>query len=411
MKKKKIQFGFAIITVILFMTPVYANDCIWVPEDLYGESFETYITDIMAFRHIPSLAFSVLNGTEVFYSASFGEQLGTDIAYHMMSASKMFTGVAILQLQEQGLLNIDDDINSYLPYEIRNPHYPSTPITLKHLLSHRSGTLRAEDSMDTYWACLDNGTYTFPEITYEFLHVNGSIYSEDNWYTWKPGTNAVYSDIGFDILTTILTNVTSQPYFDYVEENIFIPLGMHNTHPFHTDYLPENLAVPYNWNSTTQINEVIEYFPSQHNPGGGGYFSTVEDMAKFMLAHMNEGEYNGTSILTPASIELMHTRIENSDWALGWRTRVTFGSYTGFQGHGGGPWMGFAALNYMRGDLGITLLINQGVNPDREGISAKIYEKAIELHTEKTCPTSFYLLPVISFFAVITVLRKIKKER
>ncbi len=112
------------------ISPTYASDCTWTPSDIYGEAFEENLLAKMTNLNAPSFAFSVINGTEVFYTKGFGEQSETDNAYHLNSAAKMITGTAILQLYEQGLIGLEDDFNDYIPYELKNPYYPDTTITI-----------------------------------------------------------------------------------------------------------------------------------------------------------------------------------------------------------------------------------------------------------------------------------------
>lgn len=313
------------------MTPIYANDYIWMPEEIFNDAFEAQLLADMADLHATSLAFSVLNGTEVFYSKGFGEQNGTDIAYHLNSASKMITGTAILQLYEQGLIGLGDDMNDYMPYELRNPYYPNTTITIKHLLSHQSSLMGTIEGFENYWPSLNNGTCTFPSIIYEFFHENGTYYSEDNWENWEPGTGMAYSDVAIDILTLIVENVTSTTFDTYVTDNILSPLGMTNTKFRADDYSSEKLAIGYDWNITTETNDIMPYFNNSGNPGGGGYFSAVEDMSKYMLVHLNQGESNGINILNATTVELMHTEIGTNKFALTWRVRQTLGSKDGYE--------------------------------------------------------------------------------
>lgn len=403
--KKTIAILF-MISIILIPLLTSACDDVWTPSDLYSESFEDILFEYMNQKHIDSLAFSVLNGSEVFFSKGFGTKNETDIAYYMASASKMFTGVAILQLHEQELIGLDDNINDYLPYDLHNPHYPSTPITIEHLLSHRSGALGV-GALDNYWLYLDNGTYTFPEITYEFLHVNGSIYSPDNWYDWEPGTNDAYSDVGFDILTTIITIITGEKYHDYIEDNIFTPLGMINTKYNPEEYSPDKFALGYEWNGTSKINDVVSLFNLSTNPGGGGYCSTIDDMSKFMLVHLNQGEHNGVQILNATSIELMHDEIGGSGWALGWRTDVQFNERF-YQGHGGGPWAGYFARFYIRKTIGVTFLMNQFTGAD--DLYGDIFDLAHKLLQDKTSESSFLLLPAVLLLLSVVIIQRKKNQ-
>jgi len=412
--KKKIQFGIAFFSIILVISPTLANDCTWIPADIYGETFETQLLTKMSNLHVTSLAFSVLNGTEVFYSRGFGEQNGTDIAYHLNSACKMFTATAILQLYEQGLLDLEDDFNDYMPYVLKNPFYPNTTMTIKQLLSHRSSTMGSWHGFDDYWPSLNNGTCTFPSVIYEFLHENGTYYVEDNWENFEPGTSFLYSDVGMDILTLILENITSTPFDNYCQENIFSPLGMTNTRFSVEDYSPEELAIGYDWNTTTGTNDIMSYYNNSGNPGGGGYFSTADDMSKYMLAHLNQGEYNGVSILNATTIELMHTEVDYSKLGLGWWVRETFGLLKDYQGHPGGPHNGFYCANYMRYSLGVVLLLNQGVGAysEFEDLYEYIFYFANKLLEDKcTTEANFYLIPLIASFGFMVCIITIRKKK
>ncbi|MHA2255565.1 MAG: serine hydrolase domain-containing protein, partial [Candidatus Heimdallarchaeaceae archaeon] len=243
MTKKKILLIISFLSIILILSPTYANDCTWIPSDIYGETFEENLLKKMTNIKANSLAFSVLNGTEVFYTQGFGDQPETDIVYHLNSASKMITGTAILQLYEQGLIGLGADFNDYMPYVLKNPYYPSTTITIKHLLSHQSSLMGSMDGFENYWPSLVNGTCTFPSVIYEFFHENGSYYSDDNWENWAPGTGMSYSDVAIDILTLIVENITSTTFDTYVTDNILTPLGMTNTRFSADDYSPEKLAI------------------------------------------------------------------------------------------------------------------------------------------------------------------------
>jgi CubicO group peptidase (beta-lactamase class C family) len=104
-----------------------------------GNSFESKIKNLMAELEIPSLAAGIVDNEKIVWSGGFGEQPEIDTVYMIGSITKTFTATAILQLVERGLLNLNDNISDYLPFEVRNPSYPNTKITPLMLLSHMSG--------------------------------------------------------------------------------------------------------------------------------------------------------------------------------------------------------------------------------------------------------------------------------
>jgi len=303
------------------------------------------------------------------------------------------------------VININDDINDYLPFEIKHPLFPNTTITIKHLLAHQSGI----KGSNIYWDVLLNNSYSWPGIIYESFNVNGSLYSTENFNTWEPGTTTGYSDPATDIGVFIYELAANKSYHQIVTETILTPLGMLDTEMDINEYPPEKLTTPYEWNNVQGENVQLEYTNTSFNPGGGGYWSTVDDMSKFMIAHMNQGEYAGNSILNETSTELMHTPLIGR-YALGW-----FVEADGRQGHYGGPWYGYFGSVQFKGTIGVIFFCNQGRNnPESAAIIELIWSKALKLLNEKTCPTtktSQYLFPVISVLLAIGIIQKLRKRK
>ncbi len=184
---------------------------------------------------------------------------------------------------------------------------------------------------------------------------------------------------------------------------------MLNTEMDINEYPPEKLTTPYEWDNVQGENVQLEYTNTSFNPGGGGYWSTVDDMSKFMIAHMNQGNYAENSILNETSIELMHTPLIGR-YALGW-----FVEADGRQGHYGGPWYGYFGSVQLKGTIGVIFFCNQGrSNPESVAIIELIWTKALKLLNEKTCTTtktSLYLLPIISTISAIVFIQKYRKRK
>ena len=413
MKNKRYNFILFVFSIVLLVIPsISANNCIWTPSDIYNDDFRSAVNDLMDDAHITSCAINILND---FYKTGFGEQNRTNMAYWLLSASKMFTATAILQLYEQGLLGLNDNINDYLPYNLTNPYYPESVISIKNILSHHSSLSEVTLELDDLYV---NGAVTFPSVIYEWYHENGSYYSIDHWDNWLPGTHFEYSDLNFDILALILENITSIPFPTYITNNILTPLGMFDTKHNLSDYSPENLALGYDWNITTHTNNLIPYRNTSLWYGCGGYYSTVEDMSKFMFAQQNQGEYNGARILNESTVTLMHTTVGSSSYGLGWYTNRGQGSINNLQGHGGGPYGGFCAKIYLRGSLGVVFLCNQGQVSLAEKINnlyAYIFARTNWLLNEKQCTIdktdSLPLLSLISLVLIVPIVLFIRKKR
>jgi len=206
------------------------------------------------------------------------------------SISKLFTWTAIMQLYEQGKLDLDRDVNDYLDFKI--PDAFGKPITLKNIMTHTPGF--EEQVQDLFTT-----TPISPNLgDYLKKHIPGRIY--------PPGTVPAYSNYATAVAGYIVQRVSGRPFEDYIAENIFKPLGM--THSTFAQPLPSNLAPlmsgGYRLGSDpAQSFEIINPFPA------GSLSSSATDMAQFMLAHLQDGQFNGAQILKPETARLMHSRL------------------------------------------------------------------------------------------------------
>ncbi|MHA1446362.1 MAG: serine hydrolase domain-containing protein, partial [Candidatus Heimdallarchaeaceae archaeon] len=301
---------------------------------------------------VESLALSVINGAEEFYATGYGEQPGTDIVYYLAGVSGCIATTALLQLMDDGLFDINDPVNDYLPWILRNPYYPSTDLTIHDILSLRAGIRISDEILDV----IINSLFPFPDFLYELFNENGSYYTVDSWYNLVPGTLNKDSWISSDLTAFLVELISDEPYEQYVENNIFTPLGMTNTKFNSTDYPPSQLAKQYIWNSTSGVNEEQSIMPILLTPGSAGILSTVGDLSKFLIVHMNKGVYDTVRILEESTVQLMHTPVHNN-WGLGWDISALIAGYEGFWS---GPWIG-AAIMITKANLGLVVFTNQGL--------------------------------------------------
>lgn len=261
--------------------------------------------------NIPSLQVAVVHEDKMVWSHSFGENTSTEHVYMNASVQKVFDATAILQLYEKEIIDIDADINSYLPFEVRHPDFPDLPITIRMILGHRSG-------LESFWwqFSWDTECLFYPEFRQncnpailemslgeylaESLAPDGSNYNPSAWKA-KPGDEYHYSISTFPLLRYVIEQVTGQTYPDYMKENIFSPLEMNNS-GFTFAEFEEHHAVPH-----TRIDKQNITLPQWN---GNGYMmrTTAEDMGKFMIAHMNNGRYRNFQLLQSSTIELMRNK-------------------------------------------------------------------------------------------------------
>ncbi len=194
-----------------------------------------------------------------------------DTKFNLGSMNKMFTGVAIAQLAQQGKLAFTDPIAKFLP------EFPdqavAQKVTIHHLLTHTSG-------LGDYWEEL------FDTSFWEIKTVAGYYaLAADNPLEFEPGAQFRYSNFGPIVLGMIIERITGQSYYDYVRENIYKPAGMKNTDCFEVDRPTPNLAIGYthsDYQGRPDTGWHTNYFMHavKGGPAGGGY-STVEDLLAF----------------------------------------------------------------------------------------------------------------------------------
>jgi CubicO group peptidase (beta-lactamase class C family) len=235
------------------------------------------------------------------------------------SVSKLFTWTAVMQLVEQGKLDLDRNVNDYLDFKI--PDAFGQPITLKNLRTHTPGF--EEQIKDLFTVGSES-----PNLGgYLKTHIPARIY--------PPGTVPAYSNYGASLAGYIVERVSGRPFNDYVEENIFKPLGM--DHSTFRQPLPPTLAPSMSLGYQLASDEpkpfeVVVPFPA------GSLSSTAADMARFMIAHLQDGQLGDARILRPDTAQLMHSRLFGLDQAA---NAMAYGFYEESRnghriiGHGG----------------------------------------------------------------------------
>jgi CubicO group peptidase (beta-lactamase class C family)/cytochrome b561 len=210
--------------------------------------------------------------------------------FRLASISKLFTWVSVMQLEEQGKLNLDTDVNQYLDFPIR-PAF-NKPITLRNLMTHTAG----------FEETLDDIIITDPKRA---VSLRDYLIANQPMRIYPPGEIPAYSNYGVGLASYIVQRTSGEPFEKYVQEHIFGPLGM--THSSFYQPLQKSLVdLPsdgYRGN-TTKAAVGFEIF----NPvGAGGVSSSAADMGRFGQALLNGGELDGKRILTPETLALMWT--------------------------------------------------------------------------------------------------------
>ncbi|HLW52706.1 MAG TPA: serine hydrolase domain-containing protein [Candidatus Angelobacter sp.] len=206
------------------------------------------------------------------------------------SISKLFTWTAVMQLVEQGKLDLDRDINSYIDFKI--PAAFGKPITLRNLMTHTPGF--EEQIKDL----INNEGVPIAGLREHLVrHMPEQIF--------PPGTISAYSNYGAALAGYIVERVSGKPFNEYVSANIFQPLGMARTtfaQPLPDDLKPLMSRGYYTGSGKAKPFEIIEESPA------GALSATAADLSRFMIAHLQDGSFGPARILRPETARLMHSR-------------------------------------------------------------------------------------------------------
>ncbi len=211
------------------------------------------------------------------------------------SISKLFTWTSVMQLAEQGKLDLDKDVNEYLDFKI--PPAYGKPITLKNIMTHTAGF--EEVGRDLFVA---DAQHLYPLDRFLKNHVPDRIF--------PPGVIPAYSNYATALAGYIVQRVSGKPFEQYVQDNIYTPLDMQRT--TFVQPLPANLQ-PMMSNGYKKASgkaqpfEFVEAFPA------GSVSTTARDMCNFMIAHLQNGQFEGKQILKPETAKLMHSRLFGTD--------------------------------------------------------------------------------------------------
>jgi CubicO group peptidase (beta-lactamase class C family) len=267
--------------------------------------FDGLIAEQMAAEHIPGATVAVVADGEIVFAkgygyADLGKGVPVDAATTLFrpgSVSKLFTWTAVMQLVEQGKVDLDADVNTYLDFEIP-PTYPE-PITLYHLMAHTPGFE-------------DQGQGLFLRDPADLRPLGD--YLKDNVPTrvYPPGELGAYSNYGSALAGYIVERVSGEPFETYIENHILAPLEMTRSsfrQPLPPDLAPD-MAQGYGYSQGAFVQGDFEVVGA---PPAGALSATSVDMAKFMIAHLQDGRYGDERILAQATAQEMHRQHQTQD--------------------------------------------------------------------------------------------------
>ncbi len=270
------------------------------------ESFlDGLITPQLEKHHIPGAVVVVVKDGKILYAGGYGfadveRQLPfvpDQTLFRIGSTSKLFTWTAVMQLAEQGRIDLDADVNSYLT-DFQIPATFPQAITMRHLMSHSAGF---EDGMVGAVAAAPEEMAPLSE--YVMKNVQARVR--------PPGALTAYSNYGATLAGYIVEAVSGAPFESYIEKHIFVPLGMESStfrQPL-PEAMAEHLAVSYDFKEVFRPQPMLYI----NQAPAGSMSATATDLARFMIAHLQDGRYGDARILEESTARQMHTRLFSND--------------------------------------------------------------------------------------------------
>jgi CubicO group peptidase (beta-lactamase class C family) len=321
----------------------------------------------------PGCAAGVYHEGKIVFSKGYGgadleknRPITPNTIFRVASLSKQFTAAAIALLSIRNEIDLDQPVRNYIP-DLPDYNEYSKQVTVRQLVHHTSGIPDLFSLLALYDISLKD--------TLNSAKLLKTILSQSH-LNFKPGSKYMYSNSGYAILGALVEKVSGQPLQKYLEENLFNPLGMNNSH-FHNDrnHVMDQQAFSYRSDGNGQFK--MSYLPNFEGLGPTGLYTTIEDMFKW-----NQQLYNNKLSNAKGFNKLMHQRgIPNNGDTLSYAFALNIDKYKGQKtvGHSG-VLMGFRT-NYLRipnQQYGSVLLCNLGnIDP------GKINKKMSDIFLEK----------------------------
>ncbi|MGY5873699.1 MAG: serine hydrolase domain-containing protein [Candidatus Thorarchaeota archaeon] len=330
------------------------------PEQQALATLDSNIAAVMDEQHIPGVAACAVKDGSVIWMETYGYadinqniSVTPDTIFMLGSVSKIVTGIAFMQLYENGLIDLDDDINDYLAFDVIHPDYPETAITPRMLLSHVSGI---RDNWLVLGPLEVSGMDTplsLEEFTQSYLTPTGSRYYTTNFNDAEPGTEYDYTNVGSTLIAYLVEVISNTTFEEYCQQNIFEPLGMNETSWFLSNLDMDLIAVPYLYSGTS-------FTPYGHYSSAvypcGFMRTSIHQQAQLLAVLMEYGTIGNTSILNNSTLQLMMTHHFPSQVS---NYGFFFQNSGVLWGHGGsGPGVATRMLFYPEAHEGVIVMLN-----------------------------------------------------
>jgi CubicO group peptidase (beta-lactamase class C family) len=297
------------------------------------DNLDKTIRQLMRKRNTPGMAIGIIQDGERLYSKGFGcknlkqqAPMTSDTLLGIGSITKSFTAFAIIKLQEQGKLSIEDSAAKYLTFE---PFLSRPTIKIRHLLSHSSGVPSLDAGMLEFTYTFDDYRCVYPASSREDFIAH--LEDAGDFILFEPGEKFFYNNDMYTCLAFIIEAVSAMSFEQFVQQEILDPLAMGRavlTKQAFTQDPEQNVMTGYLFEQQDGKKVVKE---SDIPIGGylqapGGLYASINEMLNYAQCLLDEGQFEGQQLLSPGAINQLFTGListtygegDNPQYALGW---------------------------------------------------------------------------------------------
>jgi CubicO group peptidase (beta-lactamase class C family) len=416
--RKIISLMIAILTVVLSVARVQPAFAQVAPVNF--DAVDAYISAKMEELGIPGAALVIVQDDQIVHLKAFGVADGSgrlvtpQTPFFTGSTGKSITALAIMQLVEAGKIKLDAPVQTYLPWFRVADANASQNITVRHLLNMMSGIPRSIGqeqlaNTDLNDSAIENNVRALAKI--ELIA--------------PPGEQFEYSNANYVTLGMIIQAVTGQSYETYIRERIFNPLEMQNSFTSKTEAQQAGLALGYQkWFGIPVASPNLPF--ARGSLPAGQLILSAEDFGHYLIAQLNNGNYHGVSLLSPASITEMHQPPVNAtgvtaSYGMGWEVQH-FQNVQVFAHDGAVP--GFTAVMFLvpEKNMALAMVMNTynpiyGLRVSR--LPSNILRMLLDQDTIQVNEILFrqiiyvlvMLIPFLHFLAVVLTWRRVRSWR
>ncbi|NOK57383.1 MAG: hypothetical protein GFH27_549309n118 [Chloroflexi bacterium AL-W] len=279
-------------------------------------AIDAYIESEMQRDRIPGVALALVHDDQIVHVRGYGDDgrgnpIDSDTSFILGSMSKSFTALAIMQLVERGLIELDAPVQTYLPWFQVADSDASATITVEHLLHHTSGIpTRAPHA-------------TGPSVTLQD-HVRALA---DVSLNNPPGTQHEYASPNYLVLGALIEEVSELSYAEYIQDSIFTPLDMRHSFGDQDQALRAGMSSGHRYWFGFPVPATLDY--EDDRLPTAAVISSANDLSHYLIAQLKGGSYHEQTVLSSTGVEQMHAPGPSGDgfsYAFGWRVSTLDGT-------------------------------------------------------------------------------------